>query len=211
MRAWLLLLLLAFPRLSPPHFLVFLRLPSRLHALTCSNVAPPSPAAAALAPSFSAPGSPALIFLFVFYRSSTSKSDSRSLRYAERSERAAHGDATGKPAKRRKTSHMCEFNCPEGSEAAATHNCGTCGGMLCSSCHTAHSKMKMMKGHTVVSLEEYGGAAPIITCKKHVGKPLEVFCETCCMLVCLKCAVLDHKGNECVIDDLELMAAASTL
>ena len=83
--------------------------------------------------------------------------------------------------------------------------------MLCSSCHTAHSKMKMMKGHTVVSLEEYGGAAPIITCKKHVGKPLEVFCETCCMLVCLKCAVLDHKGNECVIDDLELMAAASTL
>eukprot|EP00729_Bicosta_minor_P014696 gene14696-11793_t len=138
---------------------------------------------------------------------------------AKKGTSAAHGDATGKPAKRRKTSHTCEFNCPEGSEAAATHNCGTCGGMLCSSCHTAHSKMKMFKGHTVLSLGEYlassaspgdhGGAAPIFTCKKHVGKPLEVFCETCCMLICLKCAVLDHKGNECVIGDLEPMAAAS--
>ena len=45
-----------------------------------------------------------------------------------------------------------------------------------------------------------------LTCQLHDGKPLEVFCETCCKLICLKCAVLDHKGAEHVIGDMRPMA-----
>ena len=132
--------------------------------------------------------------------------------------RALHLAAEETAARTTQAVPKCEFACPEGEEEAATHRCTTCGIMMCASCTTAHAKIKMMKSHTVYLLADGagsadggggGGEAPMFFCKTHKDKPLEVFCATCCMLICLKCAVLEHKGTACVIGDLEPTAAAS--
>ena len=63
--------------------------------------------------------------------------------------------------------------------------------------------MKMLSGHTVVSIEELRRNAeenlPIVQpepmrCKEH-QKRLKIYCFTCNQLICRDCAILDHKDH----------------
>ncbi|XP_021355883.1 tripartite motif-containing protein 2-like [Mizuhopecten yessoensis] len=47
------------------------------------------------------------------------------------------------------------------------------------------------------------GQIPLCTCTEHKGRPLELYCEKCDMLVCYKCLISTHKGhNACEISDI---------
>ncbi|XP_021342431.1 uncharacterized protein LOC110442895 [Mizuhopecten yessoensis] len=47
------------------------------------------------------------------------------------------------------------------------------------------------------------GQIPLRTCTEHKGRPLELFCEKCDTLVCLKCHLSTHKGHDvCELSDI---------
>ncbi|XP_021342437.1 uncharacterized protein LOC110442899 [Mizuhopecten yessoensis] len=47
------------------------------------------------------------------------------------------------------------------------------------------------------------GQIPLRTCTEHNGRPLELYCEKCDKLVCLKCHLSTHKGHDvCELSDI---------
>ncbi|XP_021342432.1 tripartite motif-containing protein 3-like [Mizuhopecten yessoensis] len=47
------------------------------------------------------------------------------------------------------------------------------------------------------------GQIPLRTCTEHKGRPLELYCEKCDKLVCLKCHLSTHKGHDvCELSDI---------
>lgn len=68
-----------------------------------------------------------------------------------------------------------------------------------------HYTKKRLQTHTLKPAESQTAGATTTAqavpglsfmCKAHPDKPLELYCSTCAMLVCLKCALLHHKGDE---------------
>ncbi|XP_078669297.1 tripartite motif-containing protein 2-like [Branchiostoma floridae x Branchiostoma belcheri] len=82
----------------------------------------------------------------------------------------------------------------------ATSRCVVCNDFLCRSCVTAHPKMKVFRGHLVVSFDDMKKGlfdeSPELkngpTCDIHEGEKIRFFCKTCEIPVCHNCTVLDH-------------------
>ncbi|XP_019635625.1 PREDICTED: E3 ubiquitin-protein ligase TRIM56-like isoform X3 [Branchiostoma belcheri] len=82
----------------------------------------------------------------------------------------------------------------------ATSRCVVCNDFLCRSCVTAHRKMKVFRGHLVVSFDDMKKGlfdeSPELkngpTCDIHEGEKIRFFCKTCEIPVCHNCTVLDH-------------------
>ena len=82
--------------------------------------------------------------------------------------------------------------------------CRHCAQFICDFCREGHRRMKMLSGHTVVSIEELRRNAeenlPIVQpepmkCKEH-QEQLKIYCFTCSQLVCLGCIAKDHRDHE---------------
>ncbi|XP_066286609.1 B-box type zinc finger protein ncl-1-like [Branchiostoma lanceolatum] len=87
-------------------------------------------------------------------------------------------------------------SCEENSSAVC--RCLDCAAFLCSNCQGAHRFMKCFKSHRLVELEklsigDLASPVKLLTCTKHDGEALEFYCNTCDMLVCLKCTAIDHR------------------
>ena len=99
--------------------------------------------------------------------------------------------------------NSCEANTPEAV-------CMDCEDFLCSTCWTAHQQLKKSRSHysfTVKDTQEMtpdqllqalpaSYTSPPPTCVKHEGQKVDLYCQKCSSLICLKCSVVDHKDHQ---------------
>ena len=107
---------------------------------------------------------------------------------------------------------MCEL-CVEKGETAdvkkvAKWRCVNCGENMCDHCSKAHKNSRLSRSHQVVDI---GGELTDIHfklwssfCEKHSDKQIELFCDDCQKVICIKCCLIEHKSHN--ISDIELMA-----
>ncbi|XP_071795548.1 uncharacterized protein [Asterias amurensis] len=93
---------------------------------------------------------------------------------------------------------ICE-GCDEGLDAVS--RCVDCDANFCKICLEYHAKIKLNRHHRVVNAagsSNEGSRDKTKTCptkcRKHTDQELCFYCETCDLLVCPKCAVLDHRS-----------------
>eukprot|EP00729_Bicosta_minor_P001110 gene1110-biopygen29778 len=94
------------------------------------------------------------------------------------------------------------------SEQATTF-CKDCAANIrftCDGCHAIMHKAAKKKEHTSIPIQEHlntapargaaSSAAPVLPmCQIHADHPLQVYCETCNILICAMCGILHHNGH----------------
>ncbi|XP_078138000.1 E3 ubiquitin-protein ligase TRIM21-like [Centroberyx gerrardi] len=109
----------------------------------------------------------------------------------------------------RKSAQMKASSCPDqrcakpgevpcdvctGTKLKALKSCLVCLASYCETHLEPHQRIKSLKKHKLIDpVENLEGRM----CKEH-DKPLELFCKTDQMCVCLLCTVLDHKSHDIV-------------
>ena len=106
----------------------------------------------------------------------------------------------------KKLSEAKSITCENCEEHDATGFCRQCGTFFCQKCTEAHLLLsKLFPGHKIVGLKEVISSAsqlipvkqqPIMECPTH-KKPLDIYCESCAVLVCQHCTIRRHKDHEC--------------
>ena len=100
-----------------------------------------------------------------------------------------------------------DFKCEDcdAVDEAAIKRCLECAKFLCAECTRFHGRRKATKQHTLLSIEEFRENADDYfkstnsfnaACPKHSGEELKLYCETCEMLICRDCTMLDHVRPE---------------
>ena len=96
----------------------------------------------------------------------------------------------------------CEF-CNEDVEV--THCCLDCACNICSNCCRIHPRIPATSTHTIATLEDIRQEKVTLKkiaqdvwprCPKHKGEVLRFYCETCQVLICQACTVVDHRHPE---------------
>ncbi|XP_070561582.1 tripartite motif-containing protein 2-like [Ptychodera flava] len=91
-------------------------------------------------------------------------------------------------------------SCETCSSKNADNRCIQCSQYLCGRCSTVHSKGKLTRRHRIMTIEDFETEKltnptieqPETYCEKHSDTAIEVFCKTCEMCVCIKCALTEH-------------------
>ncbi|KAK5646544.1 hypothetical protein RI129_005008 [Pyrocoelia pectoralis] len=96
------------------------------------------------------------------------------------------------------TQLLCDF-CP--NDVLAVYRCTNCAYNLCNTCADTHKRHKCST-HEILHLEDARkkGINRIrrqIMCSEHGDRELEVFCSTCCQVICRDCTSVSHKGHMC--------------
>ena len=86
----------------------------------------------------------------------------------------------------------------------ATSYCRDCGEFICDVCNIVHKDWDTFSKHEVVPLEQLESKLKqldslkklTLYCSLHEGKELELYCETCDMLICLHCTIKKHKDHQ---------------
>ncbi|XP_071787249.1 uncharacterized protein [Asterias amurensis] len=93
----------------------------------------------------------------------------------------------------------CE-GCDEGLEAVS--RCVDCDANYCKTCLENHARLKAISHHQIVNAVGSSHVRPkdkdkteTQKCRKHTDQELCFYCDTCELLVCLKCAVFDHRAS----------------
>jgi len=112
-----------------------------------------------------------------------------------------------------------------GDDANATHYCELCSKFLCQLCVSMHSRQRATVGHTLVTMQELQSDAgrgvlgrrsslrldTTEFCVKHPDHKLDLFCVSCNMIVCSKCALLEHPPPMHTLEGVdEIMAATAS-
>ena len=81
--------------------------------------------------------------------------------------------------------------------------CSDCAGALCQFCLQAHRRIKMYQAHAIiplgkanVSLTTFVKHDTRLTCNSHPQEDLNIYCKSCCTLVCCECLVAHHQKHE---------------
>ena len=89
------------------------------------------------------------------------------------------------------------------SRVKAEAFCRECGVFVCGDCIKSHQRIKVFDGHKILSLDEVKKARakdvltqnpPAKKCQLH-DELLKIFCFDCNRLICLACAVTDHRDH----------------
>ncbi len=96
-----------------------------------------------------------------------------------------------------------DTNCGNCEDGKATGYCNDCGDFLCNECQTAHKKMKYLRSHKLISLDELRAQVTSLVppkkaiphCPKHSGNDLKIYCDTCSTLICMDCTIRLHKDH----------------
>ncbi|XP_072020024.1 E3 ubiquitin-protein ligase TRIM56-like [Amphiura filiformis] len=98
------------------------------------------------------------------------------------------------------TAPKCTFS--EDCDLDAIGRCVECEDYLCDNCHSIHKTVKKLKSHEVYSMDDILSGKVKISrtsnkqyCCKHNGQVLWFFCDTCGILICRDCTVIDHPSN----------------
>ncbi|XP_013790529.1 B-box type zinc finger protein ncl-1-like, partial [Limulus polyphemus] len=92
---------------------------------------------------------------------------------------------------------LCCTGCKT-KESNAVARCFDCANFLCSNCVMAHQFMHCFGGHRVLTLGELQNnkddtkTEKPIFCSRHKHIAVEFFCQTCSVLICKDCIVMDH-------------------
>ncbi|XP_071794604.1 E3 ubiquitin-protein ligase TRIM45-like [Asterias amurensis] len=85
------------------------------------------------------------------------------------------------------------------TENEVTHHCLNCSQNICQGCMKIHKRSKALADHTVGTLEDVREGKVTLpevqkeyTCIKHKGEINRFYCETCHVLICHVCTVVDH-------------------
>ncbi|XP_062394421.1 E3 ubiquitin-protein ligase TRIM33 [Sardina pilchardus] len=87
------------------------------------------------------------------------------------------------------------YKCGGCEELGINGWCKDCGEFLCSDCVSAHNRVKLTRGHTIVAQELSEGSHPTLYCPAHRDEPLKFFCVTCSQLTCRNCQLVDHRNH----------------
>ena len=92
------------------------------------------------------------------------------------------------------------MKCEICSKREATKFCVDCSQDMCDSCLEPHSKLRSSQSHKVITQTEKTFSAVytracLSYCEKHTDKPLELYCNDCQLVICIKCFALDHKTH----------------
>ncbi|XP_072018869.1 E3 ubiquitin-protein ligase TRIM56-like [Amphiura filiformis] len=89
-------------------------------------------------------------------------------------------------------------------------HCSRCGGFICGGCIATHSKIKALSNHKVIPYEDLKSGKVDIRnlsqkkyCKIHEDQVLWFYCETCGVLTCRDCTVVDHPASSHSLVNLE--------
>ena len=92
--------------------------------------------------------------------------------------------------------------CKKSNTVKVTARCHDCKEYLCSECVKTHQTDEALRNHKVNLLEESGSGDVSLQdkfrkeyCSKHDGQELSFFCETCSILICHDCSVLEHPSS----------------
>ncbi len=94
-------------------------------------------------------------------------------------------------------------NCGSCEDGKATGYCNDCGEFLCDECQAAHKKVKYLRNHKLISLDELKAQVTSLVppkkavphCPKHSGNDLKIYCDTCSTLICMDCTIRLHKDH----------------
>ena len=95
-----------------------------------------------------------------------------------------------------KTEKLVCGSCTSNDPAVAF--CEMCGDLyLCDTCVSCHHRMKILKIHNVIKLDELVDHFMKFAsdCPKHVGNQRNLYCKVCDKPVCSLCTQLDHTGH----------------
>ncbi|XP_072014434.1 LOW QUALITY PROTEIN: uncharacterized protein [Amphiura filiformis] len=95
--------------------------------------------------------------------------------------------------------------------AEAVTLCFECDDYLCQSCTKMHKIFKLLKHHSLFTLDPIRKSDPIVTRPEHLsedkGEILMFYCETCDVPICSKCVVIAHRHPEHKQAELDSAAA----
>ncbi|XP_031343553.1 tripartite motif-containing protein 45-like isoform X2 [Photinus pyralis] len=96
------------------------------------------------------------------------------------------------------TQLLCDFCL---NDVLAIYRCTNCAYNLCDTCAEASARQKCSK-HEILHLDDARkrGISRVrrqIMCSEHPDRELEVFCSTCCQVICRDCTSASHKGHMC--------------
>ncbi|CAH1243701.1 TRIM56 [Branchiostoma lanceolatum] len=90
--------------------------------------------------------------------------------------------------------------CESGGEAKSY--CVECAELLCDGCIGLHQRIKALKGHQLISIEEVRSGTGLKAakprtqpCRLHEDESLKFYCETCGEAVCRDCIMVEHKDH----------------
>jgi len=92
-----------------------------------------------------------------------------------------------------------EVRCEICEDEEASVRCSECTQFLGATCATAHSKMKVSSGHSLISLDDYfsdkKATKRTTPCQKHPHLEVDTHCSTCSVSLCSRCAVETHSSH----------------
>ncbi|XP_033111423.1 tripartite motif-containing protein 45-like [Anneissia japonica] len=99
---------------------------------------------------------------------------------------------------------------PCGCKREAAFVCQDCDELYCQDCKDTHCRMKIAKDHSIITIKEYNSRDPAerfaskhLNCSEH-KMPLQFFCETDKIPICVGCIQVQHpKGESHKIIDIK--------
>ena len=98
-----------------------------------------------------------------------------------------------------------EVKCGEcKANAPAVVWCVDCENFQCQECYQLHERLKALRSHNTMSLETFmqdpkkvlpATCKPEL-CKSHSTQPLDLYCQTCNILICRDCTFVDHRQHQ---------------
>ncbi|XP_033111422.1 E3 ubiquitin-protein ligase TRIM56-like [Anneissia japonica] len=89
-----------------------------------------------------------------------------------------------------------------GCKKEAAFVCQDCDELYCQDCKDTHCRMKIAKDHSIITIKEYNSCDPVeqfaskqLNCSEH-KMPLQFFCETDKIPICVGCIQVQHPKGE---------------
>ncbi|XP_035692299.1 E3 ubiquitin-protein ligase TRIM56-like isoform X2 [Branchiostoma floridae] len=90
------------------------------------------------------------------------------------------------------------------TKSGAESFCTECGDFLCDECAAMHRRMKVLRGHQVIGVEQLKAESdtvkikprPLPSCRIHSQESLKFFCIDCSEAICQVCTALSHKDHK---------------
>ncbi|XP_071835375.1 E3 ubiquitin-protein ligase TRIM56-like [Apostichopus japonicus] len=113
---------------------------------------------------------------------------------------------------------MERFNLADTTGSTSSSKCNLCNGIqniqrcidcdmyVCVTCKQYHDKMPDCHDHKVIPIDKLSDekyikgilALEVPRCSEHQKEKLRFYCTTCSKLVCRDCAIVGHRGHECL-------------
>ncbi|XP_062571034.1 tripartite motif-containing protein 2-like [Saccostrea cucullata] len=86
----------------------------------------------------------------------------------------------------------CERNCE--------FYCNSCHHRMCKQCRDQQIKIPENKNHEVVPYQQRRQQLPVMKCKIHPNKEIDIYCKDCNIPLCSKCSTMQVHQKHCFID-----------